>query len=159
MSMNASPHQPTAGQKAAGVIAGLSIVFCSMEMVPGWGMFNLDWPPAVFYGIMAVCGALAGVIGAAEHRLPGLVGGLIAGPSSLFAVGYVLAHVTVTHNIVLVLVAMIGALPGLAVFKVLAAIQDAIMPVKSTLSSPDATHSQFVSANSPTFGDPNNQSK
>lgn len=157
--MNAAPHQPTGGQKAAGLIAGLSIVFCSMEMVPGWGIFNLDWPPTVFYAIMAVSGAIAGIVGAADHRIPGLIGGLIAGPSALFAVGYVLAHVTVTYNIILVLVAMLGALPGFAVYKVLAAIQDAIMPTRPAFPADPTTHSQIVSANFPPSIDSNQQYK
>jgi hypothetical protein len=157
--MNASPHQPSKGQTAAGLIAGLSIVFCSMEMVPGWGIFHLDWPPTAFYAIMAASGAIAGICGATDHRIPGLIGGVIAGPSALLAVGYVLAHVTVTYNVILVLVAMLGALPGFAVYKVLSAIQDAIVPARPAFPADPTTHSQIVSANFPPKVDPNNQSK
>lgn len=105
----------TLGQRIGGFIFGIPLVFCSMEMVPGWGIFNLNWPNGYFYAIMAVCGSLAGML-MSSYRIPGLAGGLLAGYGALFAVGKVLENVNVIHNGVLVLVALIGVLPGVALY-------------------------------------------
>ena len=44
-----------------------------MAMVPGWGMFNLNWTPGRFYAIMAVCGAVSGAL-MSNYRFAGLAG-------------------------------------------------------------------------------------
>ncbi|MEQ8789384.1 MAG: hypothetical protein RIC55_24030 [Pirellulaceae bacterium] len=103
-------------------------VLCSMEMVPGWGIFELGWPEAVYYAIMVVAGAVGGLLMAERHRFAGLVGGAIAGPGSIFAVALHLGSTDETWNFICVLLAAIGALPGIGVYWVLRLLQDALLP-------------------------------
>lgn len=121
-----TPGQETSGQKISGIVFVVAMLFCGMEMVPGWGLFHLDWPNWVYYLIMAVTGAIAGSCFATDHPLPGLVGGLVAGPGGIFAIAFVLEHSTVTYDIILLVVGLIGLLPGFALYKALAALEDAI---------------------------------
>jgi hypothetical protein len=100
------------------------LVVSSLEMNPGWGLFHLDWPPAVFYAIVGVTSAAAGFIGIEEYRIPGLVAGPVAGVGALLASSMLLSNVESTSNIVIVFAELIGALPGIGLFYVLKAIQD-----------------------------------
>ena len=123
-----NPAQDPLEQKIGGLIFGLSIAFCGMEMVPRWAVFDLGWPPAAFVAIMAVSGAVSGYLLGAGRRLAGTIGGLVAGPGSLLAIAFVLERTTWTHTVILMAVAAIGALPGLGVYHALAAIERIIMP-------------------------------
>ena len=94
------------------------MVICSMEMVPGWGMLGLRWPNSTFFIIMSLFGFVAGACMAPDHRnrIPGAIGGAIAGFGALFATSLMLDNVSWTSNIVILLVAGIGILPGLGVY-------------------------------------------
>jgi hypothetical protein len=131
--MSAQVPEQTTGQKIGGVLFGVAAVFCSMEMIPGWGIFHLDWPHETFYSIMAVCGAISGFLLAPRNRLPGLAGGLVAGPGCLFATALLLEWTTWTHTVILAIVGMIGCLPGLGVYRGLKALQDAFLPPEAEL--------------------------
>jgi hypothetical protein len=120
------PAQQTPAQNIGAGLFGLSIVICSMEMVPGWGLLHLGWSPGVFMGIMAACGAVSGLLMAAKHPVPGLLGGLVAGPGALFAIGFVLERTTRTQSLILVIVGLVGALPGVGLYAALAALQNAL---------------------------------
>lgn len=122
-----NPARDTLEQRIGGLIFGLSIAACGLEMVPRWAVFHLGWPSAVFVAIMAVSGAVSGFLLGAGHRLAGTLGGLVAGPGSLLAIAFVLERTTWTHTVILMAVAAIGALPGLAVYHALAAIER-VMP-------------------------------
>ena len=100
------------------------LVVCSMEIVPGWGIFHLNWPPSAFYGIVGVTSAAAGFIGIEEYRIPALVAGPVAGVGALLASSMLLSTVDSTSNVVIVFVELIGALPGIGLFYVLKALQD-----------------------------------
>jgi hypothetical protein len=106
------------GQKAGGVVFGLAIAFCSLEMVPGWGLFDLEWPPETFYAIMGVCGALSGAL-IAEYRFAGLVGGAVAGLGSLYAIVLLLENVNTIHSVMIALAAAAGSVPGVGLYWVL----------------------------------------
>ena len=111
----------TPAQWVACLLFSIPLVFCSMEMVPGWGAFNLGWPPSVFFAIMAACGAVAGFLGPPGHRVPGLVGGLVAGVGSLAGTWLLLAHTTITLSFLIACATafVTGALAmAIAVFKV-----------------------------------------
>jgi hypothetical protein len=125
--MSISPQRQALEQKIGGMLFGLSIALCGLEMVPGWGILRLGWPPTVFIGVMAACGAVSGWLLATDHRLPGLFGGLAAGPGALLAVAFVLAWMTWTHTVILLLAGAVGALPGFAVYGILAALENALM--------------------------------
>jgi hypothetical protein len=121
-------QQPTRGQSIGGAIFGLSIVFCSMEMVPGWGIFHLNWPPGAFYLIMLICGGVSGLFFAAEYPLPGLIAGAISGLGALYAIALVLENVDSVYDVFLVIAGLVGALPGVGVYFALKLAQDAIAP-------------------------------
>ena len=124
--MSTRPAEENPLQRFAGGVFGLSIVVAVMEMTPGWGLLGLDWPPAVFCVITAVLGAVAGWGARPGYRLPGLVAGIVAGPGAILAM-YLVIHKAERVPIVAILVAaFIGMLPAIGVFKVLAAIQDAV---------------------------------
>lgn len=123
--MSITPEQATLGQNIGSGLAGLSLVFCSMEMVPGWSVLHLGWSPFVFICIMAVCGAVSGLLVAVQHRLAGLLGGLLGGSGALLAIVFVLQRTTWTHTVILLVVSLIGALPGYGVYAVLAAVENA----------------------------------
>jgi hypothetical protein len=93
----------------------MTLVVCSMEMVPGWGFLHLGWGRSTFYLIAGAVGAAAGVI-LGRHRLPGLVAGALMMAGALFSAALVLDHVAWIPNFILVLVAGAGALPGLALY-------------------------------------------
>jgi hypothetical protein len=97
------------------VIAVITLIVCSMEMVPGWGAFNLGWDRATYYLIVGVAGALAGSL-IAERRLLGMAGGALALIGSLFCTALVLENVQQVPKVVLVLAGGIGALPGVGLY-------------------------------------------
>jgi len=111
-------------QKFGFFLFGLSIWFCGEEMVPAWSRFNLDWPSEVFYGIMAVSSAISGMLIARNYLIPGLVGGLLAGPGGLFAAALLLENVNSIHGLIIVVVGLVGCLPGVGVGFGLKALQD-----------------------------------
>jgi hypothetical protein len=113
--MSTSPKQLTRRQKFAALVFVLPLVFCSMEMVPGWGLFHLKWPHAAFYTIMAVAGAIAGAL-APRNPIAGAPCGALAGVGALFAQAYVLERVTEIHDALLLLIGSVGMLPGLGLY-------------------------------------------
>jgi hypothetical protein len=92
------------------------IVVCSMEMVPGWGIVDVGWPESRFYWIAGITGAICGIFMASDDRLAGMIGTPVGGVGALFATTLVLKHSTETHDGILALVGILGALPGLAVY-------------------------------------------
>ena len=50
-----------------------------------------------------------------RYILPGLIGGVVAGPGALLAVSQYLASVNVSHSALMAVFGILGALPGLAV--------------------------------------------
>jgi hypothetical protein len=122
------PIEQTAAQQFGGGLLGLAIVVCSMEMVPGWGFLNLGWSQKFFFQIIALVGAVSGLLIGGRYLLPGLLGGMLGGLGALWAISMVLSNVNETWNIVLVLVGFIGAAPGICVFFGGKLIQDAVAP-------------------------------
>ena len=126
--MSNHSEKTTRGHSIGGAIFGLAIVFCSMEMVPGWGIFHLDWPRWVFYTIMLICGGASGTFLAARYPLPGLIAGAVSGLGALYAIALVLDNVESVYDVFLAIAGLIGALPGVIVYVVLKLVQDAIAP-------------------------------
>jgi hypothetical protein len=126
------PETETTGSKIGGGIFGIALIFCSMEMVEGWGILGLDWPPRVFYGIMAVSGCVAGVLCGGRYIVPAVLGMVIGGVGALFAIAWVLERVNTMHSVVLVLVGIAGALPGAGVYFALKFLQDQVLPPKES---------------------------
>jgi hypothetical protein len=52
--MTSHPQEATKPQVIGYTVFGLALAFCGGEMVPGWGLFRLGWPPEVYYAIMAL---------------------------------------------------------------------------------------------------------
>jgi hypothetical protein len=97
------------------VAAVATLVVCSTEMVPGRGLLNLGWDRSTFYLIAGAAGALSGAV-LARHRLPGLVAGGPTVAGAVFCSALSLEHVAQTPSLLLVMVAGVGALPGLALY-------------------------------------------
>ena len=129
--MTESASDGTPFQKAVNGITGILIVICGIEMVPGWGLLGLDWSPAVFCLITAVAGAISGWVSRTNYRVPGLIAGAIAGPGAILAM-YLLLQKAERVPIPIVLLAIfVGVLPAFACYKILAALQDAVLPPRS----------------------------
>ena len=118
----------TTGSKIGAGIFGIALVFCSMEMVEGWGILGLDWPPGVFYGITAVSGLVAGVLCGGRYIVPAVFGFMIGGVGALYAIACVLERVNTMHSVILVLVGFVGGLPGAGIYFVLKFLQDQVLP-------------------------------
>lgn len=103
---------------------GLALVFCAFEMVPGWGFLHLNWPSEAYYTIMLVTGAIAGVARDPRYLAAGLAGGAGAGFGALFALGMSLARVQVANKLGVLLVAAVGATPGVGLYILLKWAQD-----------------------------------
>ncbi len=113
------------------ILLGLSLVFCTMEIVPGWGFigdaFNLQWPPAVFYVIAGVAGAVGGFLIGGRYCVPGMIGFAIGAVCSVFAASLPLHRVQSIHTGILMLLAVLGLLPGMGVFQILKSVQDTLL--------------------------------
>jgi hypothetical protein len=114
------------------VIFSGPLFLCSMEMVPGWSLthivFGVTWPPALCYYVTVVCGAIGGCLFATGYRVPGIIGGIFASVGGLFALSFVLERSTIAHTFVLVIVILIGSLPGMGLGYLLRFGQDLLFP-------------------------------
>lgn len=126
-------YQGKMGKTVATVLFGLAVVFCSTERVPRWGILHLGWPAEAHCALMAACGAVAGMLLAAGHRLPGLLGGLAAGPGCLLAMAFLPEWIPRANVLMLVLAGIVGTLPGLGLYAALAGLQG---------NSPEATEQE-----------------
>ena len=100
---------------AAMVAAVATLVVCSTEMVPGRRLLRLGWDRSTFYLIAGVVGALSGAV-LARHRLPGLIAGGPVMAGAVLCSALALEHLAQIPSLGLVMVAGVGALPGLALY-------------------------------------------
>jgi hypothetical protein len=93
------------------------LVFCTMQAVPGWTdpSLRLGWHPSISFWIIGSGGALTGLV-IARYRFAGLLAGALAGSGSLLTAVFVLERINPFSRIVLVMVGMLGLLPGVAVY-------------------------------------------
>jgi hypothetical protein len=114
------------------VIFSLPLFLCSLEMIPGWSVthiiFGVTWPPVLCYSVMVVCGAIGGCLFATGYRIPGIIGGILAGLGGLSALSFVLERSTVSHTLVMTIVVLIGSLPGMGLGLLLKFVQDLLYP-------------------------------
>jgi hypothetical protein len=75
-----------------------------------------DWEMSTYATIAAVGGAVGGALMGRGHWLAGLLGGAVAGPCGLYAVAWWVTGRESVHNVELVLVQLVGSLPGLALY-------------------------------------------
>jgi hypothetical protein len=95
-----------------------ALILSGFQLAPGWEMFHLGWDPSIYYCVVGVCGVINGLL-AAERRLVGMIANPIAGLGSLWLLGVVLSFLPAIPKLVLVLVLVIGLLPGIIVYWVL----------------------------------------
>jgi hypothetical protein len=126
--MSADPHHPSPLQTVGILLFTFALIFCSMEVVPAWSRFRLGWAPSAYYALMALLGMVAGALFGKNYWLPGAFGGMLAGLGALAAMAFVLERTTYTNNLIFVIVAGVGSLPGLAVGFGLKALQDLLLP-------------------------------
>jgi hypothetical protein len=121
MNSNHSPITPA--QMVVGMVSSSVILWCAKEMTPAWATFQLAWPPAIFYMVGGLSGALWGGF-LAKYYWPGILGGALGGVGALVAVtsGFPVPHPFSRDGIIL---ALIGSLPGLGLNFVLQEIVDA----------------------------------
>ena len=112
-----SPEQEeTPSQKLGLWIAIIPVLFFSNEAAPGWGFLNLNWDLWVFLTIVGVCGCIGGALHAKEAPWAGLIGGAVMAMGALGATQAYLHMTTSTHTFVLVLIGLVGAIPGAGVY-------------------------------------------
>jgi len=127
----------TFGQKVTAVAFFATLAFCGDGLFPQRGRVAPDWPPHVFYAIMAVVGLVCGPIITPAYRLPGLIGGMITGVGSLFATSLYVENFGLPSRWVWVMVAALGCFPGFGIFQALAAWQDARRRLPPSFPMPD----------------------
>ncbi len=110
------------------IVFTFALIFCSMEVVPEWSRFRLDWPAGRYYALMALVGGLAGMLVGWQYFVPGFFGGLLAGLGGLGAMAFFIERSTYTNNYIFVLVAGLGCLPGVGVGFGLRFLQDLLIP-------------------------------
>lgn len=93
-------------------VALLPNIFCSAEMVPGWG-FNLGLSHTLLYVIALTGGAIGGGLMGGRYFLAGIAGGLLGSLGALWAVVAYLAAVDTSYSAIMAIVALAGALPGI----------------------------------------------
>jgi hypothetical protein len=102
-----------------------ALVFSTMQAVPCWihPDLRLGWDPSICYWIIGIAGAGTGFL-VARYRFPGLLAGALAGTGSVLTAVILLEHINSFSRIVLVMVGIIGLLPGLAVYCILHVVSD-----------------------------------
>jgi hypothetical protein len=103
------------GQMIGGTLFTVAIALCASQIVPGWSI-TIGWRPEVFFAIMAVCGVVAGFLWEPKHRIAGMVAGPIAGCGGLLAMALHLSAVTETYDKLVILIGLLGCLPGIGLF-------------------------------------------
>jgi hypothetical protein len=123
---------------AALVVAVITLIICSTEMVPGWGLIGLGWDKSTFYLIGVGVGAAAGVV-IGKYRVMGAVSGAVAMAGALFCTGIVLDNMNTVPKMLLVLAGGIGALPGVIVYLAYAKLREKLtgQGTQTAESAPD----------------------
>lgn len=106
----------------------LVLLFAASEMVPGWEVFGLGWPPFAYYAVIGLAGALAGPLAMPGYAVPGVIAGPLCGIGALAAAAWYLSKVTEAHGLAVMIAAFIGALPSIFLFFTLKLIQDQFVP-------------------------------
>lgn len=118
-------------EKIGGAIIGICMVFCVFEIVPGWGLLGrfigLDWPPAVYYLIALVSGAVGGFLVGNRYCVPGMIGYAIGSVCALFAASFPLYYVESMHSGILFALAIGGLIPGALIHQGLKRVQDSLL--------------------------------
>jgi len=71
--MAARVEPETFGQKVTSAAFCATLAFCCAGLFPQRGRVVPNWPPHVFYALMAVAGPICGPIIAPAYQLPGLI--------------------------------------------------------------------------------------
>lgn len=123
------------------MIVTVALIFCGTELSPGWELFGFHWPPAVYYLIMGLAGAFAGVWAWAGYPIPGLLAGPVAATGGLAAVAWYLGRVQQTVDFAVLIAGAIGAIPGFVFFSLLRWLQDCLAPPSTIAEEPGENRS------------------
>jgi hypothetical protein len=93
----------------------LTVIVGGLSSVPGWELLGFTIPPAVFFVIATTVGIAAGAIGA-KLRIAGAVAAGLCGAGSAGALWILLTFVSIVPNVVIMLVLLVGCLPGMGVY-------------------------------------------
>lgn len=118
-------------EKIGGAILGIGVILCVMEIVPGWGLLGrllgLEWPPAVYYVIALLSGAVGGFLLGNRYCVPGMIGYAIGAVCALFVASFPLYYVESIHSGLLFVLAMFGLIPGVVIHRGLKYVQDSLL--------------------------------
>jgi hypothetical protein len=122
---NPNPEpEPTGVQKTLRTVAGLAglawlvlaYVF-ARELVPAWAFLNLGWEPIVYYTIVAILGGVSGFAG--DYKLIAIPCFALSSIGSLYLTASFLEQVNMIHRLVVLVIVVVGALPGQLVYSVI----------------------------------------
>ncbi len=86
-----------------------------MSSVPGWGP-DFKISSGGYYSLLMFFGMVSFALFEPRYWIPGLVGGAIAGAGSLLLTQITLSNVQSIYNLVLFVIEMLGALPGIGIY-------------------------------------------
>jgi hypothetical protein len=106
-----------------------AMILCTMQAVPSWVHpdWRWGWDLEVCYGILASCGAVTGFV-VARYRLLGLLAGAVAGAGSVLSAVLILERLNPFSRYTFAMAALVGLLPGVAVYWALHVITDRLRP-------------------------------
>jgi hypothetical protein len=116
------PH--TAGGMIGAVVFIVATLFCAFELVPAWGGLRLGLTVMQVGGISLLTGAFSGALICQQHRLLGAVSGAVAAVGSVAAMTLQLWLMPVTSGKLVGLCALVGCLPGVGLYYLVARILD-----------------------------------
>jgi hypothetical protein len=110
----------------------LPVALIAMEITPGWSLLKLNILPIVGYMLACVCGVLSGFCGGRiyGHRyyLVFMAGQVVAAVGGLATAQLTLCNVNNVSYRLLLLVTLVGTLPGIGLSRILKKIQDMMHP-------------------------------
>jgi hypothetical protein len=112
---------PTILQNIGAAVVVLTIGLPAMDHA-GFGGFmgmELNWDLSVCLVVATIGGAIGGALLGSKHWVAGLIGGVLAGPGGFLALHFYLMGRESVWNYEMMLVQLIGSLPGIAVFHIL----------------------------------------
>lgn len=106
-------NRGTSGQ-IAGLMVLVFVVGCPALELAGFG-FGIPLKLSIALPVVTVGGAIAGALIIRFHRIAGLVGGLIGGPSGFLLLYWYASGRQQIWNLEIFLVQLVGTLPGVGV--------------------------------------------
>ncbi len=110
-----------------------TLIFCSVQGIPGWTdpSLRLDISLGTCYWIAGISGGLTGWV-VARYRWAGFFAGALGGYSSMLATAHVFHGFTDLPRRAVVLVQLVGLLPGVVLYWILHIVRDQLKRISPT---------------------------